>query len=202
MKRVVNPPNSRVAKSVGLPQFPAISIKTSVRNRPPLNPERLTREVERTLEDLAVLWRMPNLREAVKVQFSSRLRRSVGRAFPKSGIIRLHLALTHSKQRRLLRTALCHEAAHVAVQILHGPKARPHGTEWRSLLKSAGYRPSTTVKCSHLSLSDTGNATPKLIFRYICPVCQGLYMTRKKDSRFRCGHCLKAGLGGRLRQLF
>jgi predicted SprT family Zn-dependent metalloprotease len=130
------------------------------------------------------------------------MKRSVGRTFPKSGIIRLRSALAHSKQRRLLRAALCHEAAHVAVQILHGPKAKPHGTEWCSLLKQAGYRPSTTVKSTQLALASSSNSIRKPLLRYVCPVCQSLYLSRKKDPRLRCGHCLKAGLSGRLRMLY
>jgi predicted SprT family Zn-dependent metalloprotease len=160
-----------------------------------------TKEIQRTLSRLAVLWHVPRLKQGVAVQFSPRLKRSVGRTLPKSGIIRLHFALGEPKYRRLLRTALCHEAAHVAAQMLYGSQVRPHGPEWHSLVRMAGHQPSRTVAWLELSPPKASIGRRRGMFRYFCPVCQAVYLCRKRDARLRCGPCLKTGLTGSLHSL-
>ncbi len=202
MKRTVRQPNSRAAKVLGRwRKFSQVSETRLLGTPSTLQPEQVQSKIKRILNSLAALWHVPKLRKTATVQFSSRLKKAVGRTFPSSGIIRLHAALAQRKHRRLLRAALCHESAHVAARILHGTHAKPHGPEWRSLVKLAGHRPSTNVKCADLLPPGTQEPRRSRLRRYICPVCQRLYLSRKDDSRLRCGSCLEAGLNGRLRKL-
>jgi predicted SprT family Zn-dependent metalloprotease len=66
--------------------------------------------------------------------------RSLGRCALRTGDIRLNARLLDGPEAALLEVA-CHEAAHAASYILHGPKARPHGREWKALMRAAGYQP-------------------------------------------------------------
>ena len=81
----------------------------------------------------AQLWGLPELPAVVSVQFSRRLRTSLGRCSPRRGIIRLHHALQDAPEE-LFDEVLCHELAHLAAFRLHGPNIRPHGPEWKRLV--------------------------------------------------------------------
>ena len=96
------------------------------------------------LTEWARVWNLPALPESVRVEFSPRIRRSLGRCHSRKGIIRLNPALLSvgpdgkDDHEALLREVLCHEAAHVAAYLLHGA-VRPHGPEWGGLMRAAGY---------------------------------------------------------------
>ena len=45
----------------------------------------------------------------------------------------------------LLEEVLCHEVAHAAVAIKLGTGVRPHGGEWRGLMRDAGYEPRVRI---------------------------------------------------------
>src|SRR5688572_26362964 len=87
----------------------------------------------------ARLWGIPELGDRLQVNFSTRLRRSLGRCRPCEGRITLRADLRRSPAE--LAEVLCHELAHVAVYRLHGMQCAPHGQEWKQLLRSAGYEP-------------------------------------------------------------
>jgi len=82
--------------------------KTPVPNRPQKPPLDLTQVLTRW----AKLWRTPGLVDRVKVEFSPRMTRSLGRVRPATGIIRLN-ALLQNVPRNFLLEALCHEAGQV-----------------------------------------------------------------------------------------
>jgi len=90
-------------------------------------------------------WGLPGLSDSVTVEFSRRLRSSFGNCRSAEGKIRLAERLRNGN-RRLLEEILCHELAHVAVHRLHGPRARPHGPEWRRLMARAGFSPRARIK--------------------------------------------------------
>jgi len=90
-------------------------------------------------------WGLPGLSDSVTVEFSRRLRSSFGLCMTKEGRIRLAERLRNGSQD-LLEEILCHELAHVAVHRLHGPRARPHGPEWRQLMARAGFVPRARIK--------------------------------------------------------
>jgi hypothetical protein len=86
----------------------------------------------------AETWGVPGLETRLEVSFSTRMSRSLGRCHPERRRIRLASWLREAPGT-LLAEVLCHEAAHVAVFELHGRACRPHGGEWRALMRQAGY---------------------------------------------------------------
>jgi SprT protein len=86
------------------------------------------------------LWHVPELPAKAQIVFSRRLTAALGRCTPQSGSIRLNPGLLEAPVETL-REIVCHEAAHVAAWLLHGRRARPHGREWKDLMRLAGYEP-------------------------------------------------------------
>jgi superfamily II DNA or RNA helicase/diadenosine tetraphosphate (Ap4A) HIT family hydrolase len=104
----------------------------------------MTTDLSGAIAAWGALWGLPGLEGQVQVEFSPRLRVSLGRARPDSGRITLHEGLRGSRTGFLLEV-LCHEVAHVAVVLLarelDRPPPAPHGPEWEALVMAAGFRP-------------------------------------------------------------
>ena len=165
-------------------------------------------ELRSTILECSQLWEMSELPGLVKVEFSQRMKTSLGRCLPERGIIRLNNQLK-SRSRAFVREVLCHELAHFAIHLRYGTHVRPHGVEWRRLIELAGYEP----KCRVLSLSsefvstdrgavDSGSdahiqrCRPK--FEHRCPVCQSVRLAATSARRWRCAECVADGLNGEL----
>ncbi len=154
--------------------------------------------VRRQIERLAELWALPELPARVTVRFSARMSRAWGRCYPARGLVTLN-PLLRTEAKRHLREVLCHELAHVAVYLVHGARARPHGAEWRALVERAG-------QTARLRLCAPGEAeglepqTRPVVRRWEhrCPVCQMVRTARRKVPGWRCAECRRAGLEGRL----
>ena len=142
-------------------------------------------------------WSVPLLAETIKVESSPRLRRSLGRCNPQTGAIRLHPALL-AEPEGLLKEVLCHEAAHVAVYLLHGDSVRAHGSEWARLMKVAGFEPRARKRLDQLSRGFQRVIRPRVLYRHGCPVCGAQRLARRAVRRWRCRACLESGLEGRL----
>jgi hypothetical protein len=82
------------------------------------------------------LWGVPDLADSVTVELSRRFRSSLGLCRPVEGRVRLAAHLANGRPE-LLEEVLCHELAHVAVYRLHGRSVRPHGPEWKGLVRAA-----------------------------------------------------------------
>lgn len=153
------------------------------------------RSVRRELARLGELWALPVLEHRVDVSFSPRLRVRLGRATPAAGTVRLHTALADAP-RALLREALCHEAAHLAVFWLHGAGARPHGPEWAELVRRAGYEPLTKLPVELPGPTPARRSARS--YEHLCPVCQSVRMAGRPMRRWRCKACVESGLAGDL----
>lgn len=139
------------------------------------------------------LWHVPRLRERVTVRFSARLTKSLGRVRLATGSISLNARLQFAP-RAFLIEVLCHEAAHVAARLLHGPQAKPHGPEWRDLMHRAGYTPATMRAHPDLPpAKPRASSVQRRRHRYRCPICQQDFFVRRKDSRLRCNVCQPGG---------
>jgi SprT protein len=151
--------------------------------------------LRRCLEKWAQLWGVPDLAASVSVEFSTRMTHALGRCLPERSIIRLADRLRRPPGP-LLQEVLCHEAAHLAAYRLHGGRVRPHGREWRELVRLAGYPASTRFKID----PDSAAAPIERGVRYEhrCPVCEATRLARRPMRRWRCGRCIDAGLDGRL----
>jgi predicted SprT family Zn-dependent metalloprotease len=159
----------------------------------------------RAIRRWAACWSDPALTDAIDVTFSRRLRRTLGRATPESGRIVLHAALRDGPAQPLL-SVLCHEVAHVAAYRLAArdgrARPRPHGPEWSSLVRSAGFAPVTRDCLGSNPHPDLQTRRPTPAGRrtvvHLCPVCQTRRLARCSVPRWRCAQCVAAGLDGYL----
>jgi predicted SprT family Zn-dependent metalloprotease len=164
-------------------------------------PRRLS-EIRHHVRCWLALWGMPGFDENLTIEWSSRLRRSLGRAVPSRRLVRLsHLLLT--ARRKLVLETVCHEVAHVAVPVLHRNPCRPHGPEWAELVRTAGFAPRNRVnqsargQAATVSVRRPSGAGVRL-YVHTCPVCHARRLARRRISRWRCADCVTAGLDGRL----
>lgn len=139
---------------------------------------------ERLIEAWARLWNVPDLAARVRLEWSDRLRASAGRCHPASGRIRLSTALPPDQ----IANTLCHEAAHVAARILHGPGIAPHGPEWRALMDRA--RPEWRAEAAPARPSPP---KPRAVYLHRCPICHYTRRDRARAPRYACPACREAG---------
>lgn len=149
------------------------------------------------LEEWGSIWGVPQLAAGLRVVFSPRLTRTLGRCTPHAGSIRLNPCLQIASID-VLREVVCHEAAHVAVWMLRRAAERPHGDHWRALVRLIGYEPSARLTVA-VGPSPRGRARRESL-RYVhaCTVCGSSWIAMRRVSTWRCGTCLGAGLDGRL----
>ena len=125
------------------------------------------------------------------------MRASLGRCHPADGRVRLNPAL-FDEPEALLREVVCHEAAHVAVYLLHGNFARPHGREWKELMVKAGFEPRVRMNPAVLSQKFQRAVRPRFVYQHRCPVCGASRVARRPVHRWRCRACRESGLEGAL----
>jgi predicted SprT family Zn-dependent metalloprotease len=142
---------------------------------------------------LAKAWKQPWLR-SLTVIVNPRLSTAAGRCITASGVIELSRKTTR-RVRRVQREVVCHEAAHAVVWRRLGRSVRPHGPEWRALVRAAGFEPRPTLtRCGarHDHLSRT-------LFMHVCDVCHFAKRARRRMTLWRCPECRAIGLEGLLR---
>jgi len=138
------------------------------------------------------LWGIPEVACCVDIQFSRRLRSTLGRTRVDIRRVRLNPVLVE-KSEGLLEEVLCHELAHIAVYERFGAKARPHGPEWAGLVRQAGYEPRLSAAID----GETKHINEQR-FEHLCPVCQVVRYAKRSMTTWRCESCVDAGLEGRL----
>jgi SprT protein len=143
-------------------------------------------------------WKLPGMEDTLQIEFSTRLRKSLGRALPEKRIVRLNPLLRLTRNRDLLPEVLCHEVAHVAARDLHGSGCRPHGPEWRALVQAAGYAPPLRVRILHAAESRRRKTGRNVIYEHRCPVCRAAIFAEQRATHWRCACCVAMGLDGKL----
>lgn len=152
-----------------------------------------------SLDTWASNWFYPSLRDRLDIQFSGRLTTSLGLCKPARAQIRLNTALLEPGRDLLLRETLAHEAAHFVVYEHFGRNVKPHGLEWQTMMRAAGFKPRARIP------SDAIDWQPKRRQRYLyehaCTSCGQLIVARRTNRNWRCRTCLDEGLSGRLHLL-
>lgn len=143
-------------------------------------------------------WRARGLANRLVIEYSSRLRQSLARSLPSRHVIRLNPVLQRPQNVPLLPEVLCHEAAHVAVFELHGPRCRPHGPEWSRLVTMAGFTPTSRLAIDAEPRKKDAPSSPASRYVHRCPVCQMVRYARRPVPAWRCADCVAAGLDGHL----
>jgi predicted SprT family Zn-dependent metalloprotease len=125
------------------------------------------------------------------------MRVSLGRCLASQGEIRIAQFLL-SGPPGLLEEVLCHEVSHAAATARFGGRIRPHGSEWRGLMRDAGFEPRTRIPDTELP-HDTLAATRRRVFwQHRCPICEASRIAGRPVRGWRCAKCLASGLGGQL----
>ena len=98
------------------------------------------RRIALELERLAAVYADERVR-SIRVRTSRRLTASLARAHLERAEVVLAEALLGSRH---LEEVLVHEVAHVVAWWRHG-RVRPHGAEWKALVREAGHSPSVRM---------------------------------------------------------
>ena len=138
----------------------------------------------------ARIWETANLAEQAQIEWSTRLTRTLGRAYPQEMLIRLNARLREPQYATILKEVLCHEAAHLAVHILHGRDAAMHGLEWKRLVEVAGYTPRTGI---HIPALVSRGDSP-IRYEHTCPICHAKRFAKRRQPSWRCVACRQLGL--------
>lgn len=142
-------------------------------------------------------WGLPRLGSEVSINVSTRMRVSLGRCAPGMGVIRIASFLLDGPPA-LLEEVLAHELAHVATARLHGPGCRPHGVEWRALMREAGHDPRPTIPHAELDRLIPLDEGRRVSWVHRCPRCDARRLAGRPVKQWRCSRCQVFGFGGRL----
>jgi predicted SprT family Zn-dependent metalloprotease len=144
----------------------------------------------------AEVWNEPDLPARLTLVVSARLERSLGRCYPERGLVRI--ARFALDLPALLRDEIIsHEVAHLVVFERHGRGSRPHGAEWKTLMRSVGLTPRVRIQLApeEAALSARpGSARAR--YEHRCPVCHASRFARRRMSQWRCRECVTFGLPG------
>lgn len=110
-----------------------------------------------------------------------------------SNEVRLNPVLFRENPEFFLSETIPHELAHLLAFKVYGHKIKPHGAEWKSIMRSLGVAPKTTHS---LDLSSVQRKRPTVSYRCACdqtteiPVSRHQRVQRAK-GRFVCKTCSK-----------
>ena len=150
----------------------------------------------RLMRKWASVWGLPDLSTTVQFELSPRLKTSLAHCLPAQRLVRLNPVLLEPSNRNLLQEVLCHELAHIAMHELDGASHRPHGPEWKSLVRAAGFEPNTRLALKNPRPGESPRKSSK--FEHRCPVCQAVRYSTRRVRSWRCEACHWDGLAGEL----
>jgi predicted SprT family Zn-dependent metalloprotease len=178
-----------------MPAQPAGRTKSAERHGRQL--EGISRQAVLLRRQWARIWRIPELRDAVKVQFNPRLTRTVARWVLATRCVEVGARFFASG--RYQTAILCHEYAHAAAVLRFGPALRPHGPEWQQFVRAAGFEPVTRHRGMPPAVRPPSQRRVRpFIFEHRCPICHSVRLGRRKMTRWRCAQCVQDGLPGAL----
>lgn len=149
-------------------------------------------DIEAQCREFLRTWGVESLINDIQVIFSGRMQTSLGVADIRRKRIRINKKLLQC-ELPLFREVLCHELAHVVIFEYHGRTAKPHGKEWKQLMRIAGFEPRARMPTTGLP-----DALKPVYYDHTCTVCQASRKAARKMTRWRCGACLASGLSGEL----
>ncbi len=164
-------------------------------------PAQLPADIETLVDESFDGWELGAPPSDLKITVSTRLRVSLARCLPERPEIRLAAFLLEGPTA-LLREVLCHELAHLVTHTRFGKAVKPHGAEWRALMRQAGFEPRVRIPTGRRR-SASANTKPASrkqppLWAHRCPVCQMTRMAYRRVPQWRCASCLEDGLDGEL----
>jgi predicted SprT family Zn-dependent metalloprotease len=122
-------------------------------------------DLEARARELFTLWGVVDRLAHIEVLWNGRLRTTAGRAHLRTIQIHLNPRLLARVPDRI-DEVLTHEAAHLAVALIHGLDARHHGPEWAALMAAAGHE----AKRTH-DFPVAGLLRTRSYFLHYCAAC-------------------------------
>ncbi len=164
---------------------------------PPKTPGRDS-DLEKLARNLLEFQQASTLASRIKVEWSSRLRSTAGRAEYRHLRVLLNGRLCAHGAAEIDRT-LRHELAHLLAQFRAGRRRiAPHGPEWRQACTDLGIPGET--RCHTLPFPVRRLARP---YFYVCPHCEGEFpRTRRLRRTSACLACCRAQNRGRYDERF
>jgi len=137
---------------------------------------------------------LSTIKNQITVRYSARLRSSLAVCYAERKLIHLNRALQNFSAE-LVRVTLIHELAHLSVYMKHGRAVRPHGLEWRALMRGVGYPAETCMKIApELAVRFPTQSRRRIV--HACIHCGWRRVSGRRCSRWRCRQCLEAGRSG------
>ncbi len=146
----------------------------------------------------AEVWNEPGLSTRLNLVVGQRLERSLGRCYPELGLVRI-ARFVLDLPVELREEIICHEVAHLVVFERHGRGHRPHGAEWKDLMRDLGLTPRVRIQLAPAEAALAARPGPtRVLYEHRCPVCHAARMSRRRMSQWRCRECVTYGLPGLL----
>jgi SprT protein len=133
---------------------------------------------------------MPEMAKEISLRFTNRMTRTGGTATYKSNLIKISIPYwIHATEEERTNT-IYHEICHLLAKNKYSYKIKPHGWEWRDLMRKCGQMPSRTHKV------DTGFASrSRGLILVSCNCSEGcrvgptVYKRIKLGVGYRCKRC-------------
>ena len=143
----------------------------------------------------------PMQNASIEVRFDLRGKTAGQVRIPARGryLIRYNLELLKRGGIDFIERTIPHEVAHVLAYHRHGPKIRPHGREWKGIMRQLGAEP---TRCHHYDVSGLG-ARRLRHFQYHCSCMEHQLSSIRhnkvaKGQRYLCRRCGEPLRPGRL----
>lgn len=131
--------------------------------------------------ELLALWGRPGL--AYTLRYNRRMRTRAGAAFPLRHHIDLNPRLL-AGEPAACREVFAHELAHLVVHADHGLGVRPHGPEWRALMRAAGFEP----RARH-GFDVRRSRRRRWLYLFLCARCPESWFGRRAQPARCCPRC-------------
>ena len=155
-------------------------------------------------------WGADGLENEVRILWSRRMRVTLGVYAYRQREIRVASFLLDAPDV-FLQEVVCHELAHAAIHARTlakansragtgkgTPRSAPHGSDWRRLMREAGFIPRARIPHGELDRVLPLSDSKRVMWRHRCPKCHGERLAGRPVKEWRCGRCRFFGIGGRL----
>jgi len=158
----------------------------------------LLKRAARIVRRCARRWNVAQLLQTPPtIKVSTRLKRRLAVASPLKNRVHFNVCLLEC-DIGFIEEIVCHEVAHLVAYLIHGPRIKPHGKEWRELVIAAGHRPVVRYKTLSWSQSGAASVSPKTMYVHTCPACHFSRRAKRAMRQWRCPVCRALGLEGHL----
>jgi predicted SprT family Zn-dependent metalloprotease len=130
-------------------------------------------------------WRAEHLTPRVRIVYNPRLSTTLGRACLNEFRVELNPRLLTDHPTELVPT-LAHELAHLVVYDRHGASVRPHGAEFRLLMRRVNLPDESK---HHLPVGHLRRKRSRYLYLHRCSVCGRSFLARSVRRNCYCVAC-------------